>query len=365
MDLDLGDVLAALESIAPLRFAEPWDNVGLLAGDPARPSSAALLAIDYTPEVAREARELGCDLVVAYHPPLFDPLKRVVAPSPVFEAIRDGIALYSPHTALDVAAGGTNDLLADVLGLVERAPLRRAAAKPSHYKLVTFVPEAHVEAVSAAVFAAGAGRIGAYSSCSFRAPGTGTFFGDEGTSPVVGEKGRLELAPEVRLETVVPIERAAAAVKALRGAHPYEEVAFDLVELAAEPPAAGIGRVGLLAGPTPVFDLLARIKRDLGVGALLVAGPEERAIARAAACAGAGGALLDDAIAQGAELYLTGELRHHDALRAARAGVAVVCALHSNSERAALKRVARRLEEQLSGLRVAVSAQDRDPFSIR
>lgn len=268
--MDLGDVLAALESIAPLRFAEPWDNVGLLAGDPARPSSAALLAIDYTPEVAREARELGCDLVIAYHPPLFEPLKRVVAPSPIFEAIRDGIALYSPHTALDVVAGGTNDLLADILDLrlAERAPLRRAAAKPSS-------------------------------------------------------------------------------------------------ELAVEAPAVGLGRIGPLGKPASVGELLVRIKRELDVGALLVAGPAERVIARAATCAGAGGALLEDAIAQGAELYLTGELRHHDALRAARAGVTVVCALHSNSERAALKRVARRLEELLPGLRVAVSVQDRDPFSIR
>src|SRR5829696_6611621 len=147
--MKLSDVLAVLEAIAPLRLAEPWDNVGLLAGDPARPASAALLAIDYTPDVAREARELGCDLAVAYHPPIFDPVKRVVAPSPIYEAIRDGIAIYSPHTALDVAAGGTNDLLAEILGLAERAPLKRAAARATQYKLVTFVPPEHVEMVSA------------------------------------------------------------------------------------------------------------------------------------------------------------------------------------------------------------------------
>lgn len=361
----LQEVLSTLDSIAPLRFAEPWDNVGLLAGDPTRPSSSALLAIDYTAAVAREARDLGCDLVIAYHPPLFEAVKRVVAPSPIFEAIRDGIALYSPHTALDVAEGGTNDVLADALGIAERAPLRRAPAKASQHKLVTFVPEEHVDAVASALFAAGAGHIGRYSSCSFRTLGTGTFFGEEGTDPTVGQKGRLERVPEVRLEMVVPRERTAAAVQALRAAHPYEEVAFDLVELAAEPPRAGIGRIGPLASAAPVGELLGRIKQRLGVETLLVAGPQERVVARAATCAGAGGALLDDAIAQGAELFLTGELRHHDALRAAQAGVTVVCALHSNSERAALEQLAARLRKELPSLRVTVSASDRDPFSFR
>lgn len=257
----LRDVLTELEAIAPLRFAEPWDNVGLLVGDASQAVSAALLAIDYTPAVAREARELGCDLVVAYHPPIFEALKRVVAPGPVYEAIRDGIALYSPHTALDVAPGGTNDFLADVIGIVtERAPLR---------------------------------------------PG----------------------------------------------------------QLPGEP--AGMGRIGALAEPAPRADVVARIKRGLGVDALLVAGPEDGLVRRAAACAGACGALVDDALAQGADLYLTGELRHHDALRAARAGVTVVCALHSNSERGVLPRIKDRLAARLPALRVVVSAADQDPFSIR
>lgn len=259
--MKLHDVLAALSAIAPLRLAEPWDNVGLLAGDPDRPAAGALLAIDYTPAVAQEARALGCDLVVAYHPPIFDALKRVTAPSLVYAAIRDGVALYSPHTALDVAPGGTNDMLADVLELAERAPLKPAPELSGH----------------------------------------------------------------------------------------------------------GMGRIGPLAAPAAVPEVLARIKRGLGVSALLVAGPEESRpmIKRAAACAGACGALIDDAIAGGADLYLTGELRHHDALRAARAGVTVVCVLHSNSERAVLPRVQRRLVEALPELRVSVSAADRDPFSIR
>ncbi|EYF06363.1 Nif3-like dinuclear metal center hexameric protein [Chondromyces apiculatus] len=367
--MHLRDALSVLETIAPLRLAESWDNVGLLVGDPRQSVSGALLCIDYTPAVAREARDLGCDLVVAYHPPVFEALKRVTAPGLVFEAIRDGIALYAPHTALDVAPGGTNDVLADVLGIGERTPLQRGEARPTHHKLVTFVPEEHTEAVAAALFTAGAGKIGEYTEASFRAQGTGTFLGGEGTHPAVGQAGRREAVPEIRLEVLVPSARTMQAVAALRASHPYEEPAFDLVMLAPEPVTTGIGRIGDLLTPTPLGALLGRIKEGLGVEALLVSTPDgvgdETAIRRAAACAGACGKLFEQAMAQGAGLYLTGELRHHDALKAAQAGMTVVCALHSNSERATLGRVRSRLQEALPGLQVHLSASDHDPFMIR
>ncbi|MEO7330825.1 MAG: Nif3-like dinuclear metal center hexameric protein [Minicystis sp.] len=364
----LREILATLEAIAPLRHAESWDNVGLLAGDPEALIHRALLTIDYTPEVAAEARRLRAELVVAYHPPLFQAVKRLDARSLVFQAIRDGIALYSPHTALDVAEGGTNDLLADALDLATRGPLQRAAPKDTHYKLVTFVPEDEIDRVSAALFAAGAGQIGKYAACSFRAPGTGTFFGEEGSKPVVGSAGKLERVNELRLETVLPIARAEAVIAALRSAHPYEEPAFDLVRLAPAPDGdgdgIGIGRIGELAAPRSRAALIAQIKRALGVDALLVAGPLDGEIRRAAVCAGAGGSLLEAAIAGGAELFLTGELRHHDALRAASVGMTVVCALHSSSERPTLARVKARLEAAHPGLVVALSKDDRDPFSL-
>jgi dinuclear metal center YbgI/SA1388 family protein len=262
----LADVVPVLEAIAPPRLAEGWDNVGLLVGDPAAEVAAMLMCIDYTPAVAEEARAKGCGLVLAYHPPIFEALRRVVAKGPIFEAIRDGIALWSPHTALDVVEGGTNDFLADVLGLGARAPLRAPGAKA-------------------------------------------------GPAPQ-GEK-------------------------------------------------LGIGRIGDLAEPIERAALVAQIKRGLGVSSLLVAGPEEGVARRVAAGAGACGNLIDDALAQGAELYLTGELRHHDALKAARLGMTVVCALHSNSERAILPQVQARILAALPALHVHVSVEDRDPFTVR
>lgn len=359
------EIVEALEQIAPTRYAESWDNVGLLAGDPEQEVSRALLTIDYTNEVAKERRSLGCDLVIAYHPPIFHAIKRLTAGSAVFDAIRDGVAIYSPHTALDVAEGGTNDVLCDVLGVSRRAPLKIAETKASQYKLVTFVPETAVEKVSQALFDAGAGRIGRYSSCSFQSGGTGTFFGEEGASPTVGQSGRLERAPEIRIETVVSIAKVAAVIEALRKSHPYEEPAFDLNQLAAPPKGVGLGRVGEFDSPVERGELFARIKRGLEIDHLLSAGAEDGPVTRVAACAGACGELLDDAIAQKAEFYLTGEMRHHDAIKAAAAGITVVCTLHSNSERATLKRVKRRLEESLPGLACHLSRVDRDPFAIR
>lgn len=363
--MQLRQVIEALEQIAPTRHAEAWDNVGLLAGDPQQEVSRAILMIDYTDEAAAERESLGCDLVIAYHPPIFSAIKRLTAGSLVFDAIRRGIAIYSPHTALDVAEGGTNDALCDMLGVARRFPLKLSEAKATQYKLATFVPEEALEKVSRALFDAGAGRIGNYSACSFQLKGTGTFFGEKGTNPAVGQSGKLERAPEIRLETVVPIAKVSAIVEALRQSHPYEEPAIDLNQLAAAPEGIGIGRVGEFDAPVERGQLLSRIKRGLELDYLLVAGPTEGAVQRVAACAGACGELLDDAIAQKAELYLTGEMRHHDAIKAARAGLTVVCTLHSNSERAALKRLKQRLADALPGLACHLSQRDRDPFQVR
>ena len=359
----LADLVAALEEIASTRLAESWDNVGLLAGDPEQNVTRAMLCIDYTREVAREAAKSKCDAIIAYHPPIFDGLKRITAGSVIFDAIRRGVAIYSPHTALDVAAGGTNDVLADALGLQDRAPLRIVEPKANQYKLVTFVPEKDVERVARALFDAGAGRIGDYTQCSFRSPGTGTFFGAEGTNPTVGRRGKLERASEIRIETVMPIARLNEVLSALRQSHPYEEPAFDLVQLAAPPEKIGQGRIGSVPR-TDRAAIFARIKSALKLSHLLIAGPLRGPVTRAACCAGSCHEFLDDAIAADAQLFLTGELRHHDALKAAAAGMTVVCTLHSNSERAVLTRLKRRLGAALPRFAVVLSRTDRDPFAV-
>jgi dinuclear metal center YbgI/SA1388 family protein len=362
--MQLSDLIEVLEKIAPIRHAESWDNVGLLVGDPSQPCNRVLLTIDYTKAVAEEVRQNRCDVVIAYHPPIFEGLKRLT-PSLVFDAVRDGIAIYSPHTALDVAEDGTNDVLADAIGLSNRQPLRLAETKSTQYKMIVFVPEKDLEKVSQALFAAGAGRIGNYSSCSFQSPGTGTFFGEPNSNPTVGKSGQLETTAEIRLETVVDISKLPNVLTALRESHPYEEPAFDLNQLAAPPEGVGQGRIGTFPSPLPMSELIARIKRELELEHLLVCGAENIPASKVAICAGAGGDFLDDAISQGADLYLTGELRHHDAIKADKAGMRVICTLHSNSERAVLKKLKVRLEEKLPSIHFMVSRVDRDPFLIR
>jgi dinuclear metal center YbgI/SA1388 family protein len=365
--MQLSELVQTLEQIAPPEYAESWDNVGLLTGDPEQQIRGIMLTIDYTRAVAAEAAVAQCDLIVSYHPPIFQGLKRLTAGSQVFDAIRKGVAIYSPHTALDVANGGTNDMLADVMGLTDRQPLRAMDTKAGAYKLVVFVPRDAAEIVGAALFGAGAGKVGNYSSCSFRSSGTGTFFGHAGSDPTIGEPGELQRVDEFRLEMLVPIGVVDPVLRALRESHPYEEPAFELNILAPVGAAGqkprGQGRVGNLpgVGRTEIFD---RIKRGLGLQQMLIAGPTEGKVSRGAACAGSCGNLLEDAINAKADIYLTGEMRHHDALRAAELGMTVVCTLHSNSERAVLPRLKEKLEELAGVPPVKISAVDRDPFAI-
>lgn len=360
----LSEVVAQLAAIAPPAYAEAWDNVGLLTGDLAQNVTRALVTVDLTADVLEEARTKKCELVVAYHPPIFSPLKRVTSDSLIYKAISDRIAIYSPHTALDVALGGTNDVLADAVGMhAERSALRAPDHKDAGYKLYVFVPENACQKVSQALFEAGAGHIGNYSSCSFRAPGTGSFFGEAGTNPKVGNAGQLEEVPELKLETVVPAAKVADVVRALRASHPYEEPAFDLVRVAAAPAPSriGLGRVGAV-DPIDRNALIQKIKSALGVSHLLVAGKMDGTVKRVAVAAGACGDLYKDAMRAGADLYLTGEMRHHDAIASA-AKITVVCALHSNSERITLKMLSKKLNE-LSGLESLISEADHDPFRI-
>lgn len=365
----LRDLMAHLERIAPLHLSADWDNNGLLAGDPAGDVRRVLLTIDLTDAVLAEAIEQRAELVICYHPPIFRPTRNVVAGSPVFAAIRAGVALYAMHTTLDAAAGGTNDALADVLGLVDTRPLAphgSAAAPGRRCKLVTFVPADAVERVAEAVFAAGAGGIGDYSRCSFRLAGTGTFLGGGTTAPTVGQAGRFERVDEIRLEIELPADAAPAVVAALRGAHPYETVAFDLYPLADLDERVGIGRIGRVAKPAPLAEMVQRIKTGLNAEAVWLAEPPapnaSDPIATAACCAGSCGEMFRRALAGGAQLYLTGEFRHHDALEAARAGMAVVAVRHSISERLMLGRLADRISPAAHGITVQVSQADADPF---
>ncbi len=361
------DVRAAMEVIAPTALAQSWDNVGLLAGDQAARVRRMLVAIDLTHRVLEEAVRLRVELLLAYHPPIFKPIGSLSAPgagmeSLVFECIHNGIAIYSTHTALDAAEGGTNDVLMSLCGVSKTEPLEYVDRPgPTECKLVVFVPLMHLENVSDAMFAAGAGRIGDYESCSFRSEGTGTFFGTKGTNPAVGRSGRLETVEEVRLEVVVPSRRLPEVVSAMRAAHPYEEPAFDVYPLKA-PPVRGIGRIGSLVNPVTLASLARKLHASTKADTVQIVGDANHRISRVIAVAGASGSLPFRAGLRVGDVVVTGEMRHHDALAIRRADASAIVLGHWASERPALGSLAKRLAVFLPNVEVCVSQADVGPF---
>ena len=363
---DVHSVCEVLARLAPLQLAESWDNVGLLAGDPAAGVKHLLLCIDLTPDVVDEAVAAKLQMVVAYHPPIFKPIARLVEGAPTAEAgvhrcIAHGIAIYSPHTALDAADGGTNDCLAELCGVRETQPLEWVDGGPAQCKLVTFVPANDLERVADALFAAGAGHIGDYEKCSFRVTGTGTFFGTAAAHPVVGQAGQLERVDEIRLEVVCPAARLAAAVAALVLAHPYEEPAFDVYPLQRRP-TRGTGRVGLLRRPLTLSTLARKVKRAVGADCTTIVGESERRIERAIVAVGAAGSMPFQVPLGPHDVVITGEIRHHDALAIRRRDCSAIALGHWSSERPVLPVLADRLRESLPGVDVSISGCDSEPF---
>jgi dinuclear metal center YbgI/SA1388 family protein len=369
-------VLDALQSLAPLEFAEPWDNVGLLLSpSKPRPIDRILLTIDLTRAVVDEAVARKTRLIVAYHPVIFEPVKRV--DGKLATLIENRIAVYSPHTALDAAPGGVNDWLAD--GLVpapapgsesERAPLvpQYTHLPGGSHKLVVFVPTHHVDRLRDALAQIGCGGIGNYTHCSFNLEGYGTFLGNEQTHPVVGMAGRLERVPEIRLEMLCSLDMLPTITSTIRRVHPYEEPAWEVYPIQPVPrDGIGQGRLITLKRPVTLSTLLRRIRQHLNLPHLRVAAPEDvqrgrRKITTIAVCPGAGGSLFKSVAA---DAYLTGEMRHHDVLAKREAGSAVVLTDHTNTERGYLPTLRDKLRKLLGkSVKIELARNDRDPLNI-
>ncbi|MBI9015850.1 MAG: Nif3-like dinuclear metal center hexameric protein [Phycisphaerae bacterium] len=367
--MKLEKLLVKLNEIAPLELAEEWDNVGLLAGDTASDIKNIMLTIDLTREVLDVARAKKVDLIIAYHPPIFEPVKKVVAgqgPSPLlFEAIRSNIAIYSFHTALDVAPGGVNDALADMLGLKNTTPLAPGEYETGKYcKIVCFVPEDDIAPVSQAVFAAGAGSADPdshYSQCSFKAAGTGSFYCGPDSSPTIGKADSFTETAEYKFETIVPTNLLKKVVNAMSKAHSYQEPAYDIIPLL-KGNDSGLGRIGLLEKPIAIPTLIEHIKKSLKIKSVGIIGPAKGKVQKGAACAGSCGTLLRNVIKQNCDFYLTGELKHHHALELQAAGITTICVSHSNSERLILAKLAAQLRKFDNKLTVNLCSKDKDPF---
>lgn len=362
------EIFEEIEKIAPLRLAQEWDNVGFLVGDAGRNVKNILLTIDITSDVVAEAGQSGVDMILSYHPVIWDGLKQVIADGPgavVYELIRAGICVYSIHTAFDAAPGGVNDALADIVGIEECEPIGDFVRPPGpeQYKLVTFVPVNDAKAVAERIYSAGAGMIGNYSHCGFQSEGVGSFLPLEGAKPAIGRKGRLEKVDEIKLEAVVSGDKVAAVVSAMRKAHPYETPAFDVFRHYDIESRFGLGRMGALSKPEAISTIIERIKKVTGAKAIGIVGPQKRTVRKAAVCAGSCGKIINSVISEKCDIYLTGELKHHHALAAAEAGVTCLCLSHTVSERFVLKNLANMLKKRLKDVKIRLSRKDTDPFN--
>lgn len=347
------DVWRALDDHFPFAHRADWDNVGILLGDPGAPVRSVLVALDATPAVLSTLRRRPADLLVTHHPVVFRPLPAIRPDRPeaaaAYALLRAGVAAISAHTNADVAPRGVSHAMARRLGLRGIRPLIPGEPSSDACKVVVFVPGSHADAVLAAAAGAGAARIGDYQRCSFRSEGTGTFLPREGADPYLGAPGREERVPEVRLETVAAGSLLPAVLRAVRAAHPYEEPAIDVVPLRGAALGGGVGAVGDLPGPEPLADALERVRGALRPSWVRVAGPRRKTVRRVAIVGGSGAEFAGAAREAGADLYVTGDVKYHQALEAEAAGMPVADIGHGSGERWILPEFRRVLRARFPG----------------
>lgn len=348
------DICRVMDAWAPPGLAYDWDRAGLHTGAPDQPVAKVLTCLTVNAGAVAAAGRAGADMIVAHHPLIWEPLTHLRADDPVaalcLRIAGAGIACYSAHTNLDVAPGGVNHLLADALGLEEIGPLV-VPPQAGQWKLVTFVPESHLAAVRDAVCAAGAGEIGDYVWCSFSSPGTGTFLPGASAQPFSGRRGALSEEAERRFEVLLPKVRAGAVVAALRAAHPYEEVAYDLVPLEGRDSRFSLGLRGALPKPVALRDFAAAVCESLDLDHARFVGDPRRKVRNVAVMGGAGAGEIPR-IPAGVDVYVTGDVKYHEADAALARGLAVVDAGHAGTEKAVATAMAAHLKRALKGLSV-------------
>lgn len=311
--IKIKDVISQLEKWAPPALQESYDNSGLIVGDRNVVVDKALLCLDSTEEIVDEAIEKGCNLIIAHHPIVFSGLKSLTGKNyierTIIKAIKNDIAIYAIHTNLDNVQSGVNKMIAKKIGLQDLKVLAPKSGLLS--KLVFFCPSAETEKVRQAVFAVGAGTIGDYDSCSFNLDGKGTFKAGENTNPHVGERGKVHVEEEVRVETIVPNNLLGKVVSAMKTAHPYEEVAYDVYALSNSWNQVGSGMIGKLEKPMATADFLNHLKGVLKTDVIRHTKVLKQEVSKIAVCGGAGSFLLKTAMSKNADVFVTGDFKYH------------------------------------------------------
>lgn len=320
-------IIQHFEAWSPKSYAVEGDKNGLMIGTLNKPIKKIMVALDVLEEVMDEAIAEGVDLIIAHHPLLFRPLKKIDLDTAhgriVAKAIKHDITIYAAHTNLDIAKGGVNDMMAEALGLRETsvlAPTQSVSLK----KIVVFVPKTHANQVREALGHAGAGHIGNYSHCTFNSEGTGTFKPEEGTDPFIGRQGELELVDEVKIETIIPAHVQHKVVAALIKAHPYEEPAFDIYPLDNQGEVLGLGRIGRLDKAVTLAEFAEHVKKAFDVKGARVVGDLKTMVQKVAVLGGDGNKYMKEAISKGADVFVTGDVYYHVAHDAMMDGLNII-----------------------------------------
>ena len=363
------DIINLMEEIAPGGLAEDWDNSGLQCGDRNWPVNHILVALDPSPEVIQAACQTNADLLITHHPLIFKPLKNLALDSPLGKlihlSITHQVAVFSAHTNLDSVSGGLNDFFAEKIGLLKLTFLS-GAPDLDLVKLVVHAPEDACETVLNGLIEAGAGSIGNYSSCTFRSLGIGTFQPGPDARPHIGAPGVLESVAECRIETRLQKHQIPGVLNHVRACHPYETMACDVYPLHPVEINHGIGRVGELKRPMELKALSAHLKSIFHLSILKVSGPPDMQVNKIAVCTGSGSGLVKSFLASDADVFISGDLKYHDAQDARMNGRALIDVGHFASEEIMIALITDRLTALIrrEGLDVSVEAlhMESDPF---
>jgi dinuclear metal center YbgI/SA1388 family protein len=360
--MKLKAITSALEEWAPPSLQADYDNCGLICGNIDAEISGVLCALDCTEEVVMEAIERNCNLIVSHHPILFKGLKKLNGSNYVERtlilAIKHDINIYAIHTNLDHVAHGVNRKIGERLGLQNLSIL--SPTSNALLKLQTYVPETHVTTVLAALFEAGAGHIGHYEQCSFTTKGVGTFKGDEQTTPFIGSPGELAKAEEMKIELILPAHKSSQVLQALRANHPYEEVAYDLLPLKNQYESIGSGMVGDMAEAVTFEAFLSHVASSFHLRAFKYTKATRSHVKRVAFCGGSGGFLLADAIASGAQVMITSDMKYHEYFDA-EDQIVIFDIGHFESEQFTPELIKEHLEQNFATFAVLLSEVNTNP----
>ena len=307
-------IVAAIEEIAPLHYQESYDNAGFCVGNPQTIVTAALLCFDVTEAIIDEALQVGANLIISHHPVIFKGLKQITGKTNteriVEKAIKNNLVLYAAHTNIDSVRGGVSEAMAEKLQLKNTKIL--SPRKGECLKLVTFVPSLHAENLRKALFEAGGGAIGNYNECSWNTLGEGTFKANSGANPFVGAIGERHTEQEVRVEMILPRAYLSKAIHQLIAVHPYEEPAYDIIPLENACSDIGFGIIGELPEPLSIQEFLQKTKTNFAAPCLRYSHSSVEKISRVAVCGGSGAFLINDALAVGAQAFISADFKYHD-----------------------------------------------------